>query len=86
MKLLFWLLLFVVVYFALRKQGRAGVGGQQAACGAAAHPGNGTPEAMLQCRQCGVHFPASEAVSDPFGDVFCSDEHLRLFSTEKSSH
>jgi uncharacterized protein len=86
MKLLFWLLLGFLVYLALRKKGGAQGGAPQAAAGAAdARPRAGGVEAMLQCRQCGVHFPASEAVRDPFGAVFCSEDHLRLFSTEKTS-
>lgn len=32
-------------------------------------------ETMLQCAQCGVHFPASEAVSDADGAVYCSEQH-----------
>jgi uncharacterized protein len=91
MKLLFWLLLGFLVYLALRKKGSAqGKGyeqsGPQPSAGAAeTRPRAGSPEAMLQCRQCGVHFPASEAVHDPFGAVFCSEDHLRLFNTEKTS-
>ncbi|HTN67281.1 MAG TPA: PP0621 family protein [Burkholderiaceae bacterium] len=32
-------------------------------------------ESMLQCAHCGIHIPASEAVRDPAGVVFCSDAH-----------
>ena len=32
-------------------------------------------EAMLQCAHCGTYFPASEAVRDPAGALFCSEEH-----------
>jgi uncharacterized protein len=86
MKLLFWLLLGFLVYLALRKKGSAQGGRSHPSAGAAeTRPRAGSPEAMLQCRQCGVHFPASEAVHDPFGAVFCSEDHLRLFNTEKTS-
>lgn len=32
-------------------------------------------EAMLSCSQCGMHFPASEAVMERADLVFCSEEH-----------
>ncbi len=35
------------------------------------------PDAMVTCRHCGVHLPASEAISDAQGH-YCSVEHLRL--------
>lgn len=36
-------------------------------------------ERMVQCEYCGVHFPASEAVSVD-GHIYCSEEHRRLGS------
>lgn len=38
-------------------------------------------EAMVSCDHCGIHFPASEAVTTPSGAVFCSAEHRQLHST-----
>lgn len=38
-------------------------------------------ETMVQCTHCGIHFPASESVSNAAGAVFCSEEHLRLASS-----
>lgn len=35
-------------------------------------------ERMVQCAQCGIHFPASEAVSNRAGTIFCSIEHRNL--------
>lgn len=35
-------------------------------------------ERMVDCSQCGVHLPVSEAVSGD-GRYFCCDEHRRLF-------
>ena len=35
-------------------------------------------ERMVDCSQCGVHLPVSEAV-EARGRYFCSDEHRRLF-------
>jgi uncharacterized protein len=32
-------------------------------------------ESMLQCAQCGVHLPASEALRDADGRAFCSEAH-----------
>lgn len=80
MKFLFWLALIALVYFALRDKSRRQ---QSAAEGAQARPRTGNPpesiEAMLQCRHCGVYFPASEAARNALGDAFCSDEHRRAF-------
>jgi uncharacterized protein len=39
-------------------------------------------EAMLQCRHCGIHIPASEAVLDSAGTAFCSESH-RLLDVSK---
>jgi len=36
-------------------------------------------ERMVDCSQCGVHLPISEAV-EAKGRYFCSEEHRRLFS------
>jgi uncharacterized protein len=33
---------------------------------------------MVDCSQCGVHLPVSEAL-EAKGRYFCSDEHRRLF-------
>ncbi|MFC5476442.1 PP0621 family protein [Paraherbaspirillum soli] len=38
-------------------------------------------EAMVACAHCGIHFPASEAVIDSSGTVFCGIEHRRLHSS-----
>jgi uncharacterized protein len=35
-------------------------------------------ETMLQCRHCGIHIPASEAVLDSAGTAFCSESHRLL--------
>lgn len=37
-------------------------------------------ERMVQCAQCGIHFPASEAVTNASGTLFCSTEHRNLSS------
>jgi len=43
-------------------------------------PGPGADgERMVDCGQCGVHLPLSEAIQSQ-GRYFCSEEHRRLFS------
>lgn len=42
----------------------------------------GRPESMLQCAHCGIYLPASEAVRDAAGTVFCSDAHRLQHSTD----
>ena len=37
-------------------------------------------ETMVQCAHCGIHFPASEAVTHASGALYCSEEHRRLAS------
>ncbi|AMO97338.1 putative exported protein [Collimonas fungivorans] len=51
--------------------------------GAAASAAGDSPqaEAIVACAHCGMHFPASEALADASGAVFCSAEHRRLHST-----
>ena len=42
----------------------------------------GTPsdgERMVNCSECGLHLPISEAVQSQ-GRYFCSEEHRRLFN------
>ncbi|WP_335340170.1 PP0621 family protein [Collimonas arenae] len=38
-------------------------------------------EAMVACVHCGMHFPASEAIADSSGAIFCSAEHRRLHAS-----
>jgi uncharacterized protein len=33
------------------------------------------PEAMVDCARCGLHLPASEALSDAAGQRYCCAEH-----------
>ncbi len=35
-------------------------------------------ERMVDCTQCGIHLPISEAIESQ-GRYFCSEEHRRLF-------
>lgn len=80
MKLLFWAALIALVVFAVRKKaaGAARRGRERDEAARAARTAAAGAEAMLQCRHCGVHIPASEALVNARGESFCSDEHLRL--------
>lgn len=69
-KLLILVVVGLVAYFLLRGFRRGG-GAQRKP------PTDG--ERMVDCSQCGVHLPVSEAV-EAKGRYFCSDEHRRLFS------
>lgn len=83
-RLLFWVLLGGLIYFALRKKLRDVTG----TTNNAERPGNlpsvnkNGAENMLVCAHCGVYFPASEAVivydKDHQQQVFCSQEHQHL--------
>jgi uncharacterized protein len=71
-KLLILLAAAAVLYFlwrGLTRDGRAGKDARRA----------GDGERMVDCGQCGVHLPLSEAIESQ-GRYFCSEEHRRLFS------
>jgi len=69
-KLLILVLVGLVAYFLWRGLRRGGEATRKP-------PTDG--ERMVDCSQCGVHLPVSEAV-EARGRYFCSDEHRRLFS------
>ncbi|MGS0742472.1 PP0621 family protein [Glaciimonas sp. GG7] len=88
MKYVIWLViaLAVIVWFQrtkkniLHKQNKQN---NQRGAAEGAHPsslsGASPPvEEMVACVHCGLHFPASEAVTDYAGHVFCGEEHRRL--------
>lgn len=72
MKYLIWLIIIaaVITWFKRTVAKLSGNQGQ-----------GGTPrkddrsEAMCQCAQCGTYFPASEAVRNSAGLLFCGEEH-----------
>jgi len=35
----------------------------------------GPPQAMVRCAHCGLHLPATDAISGPGGAVYCSAAH-----------
>ncbi len=69
------LLILVLVAFAAYLLWR----GLRRGPGSAARPPAGEGERMVDCSQCGVHLPVSEAIAEE-GRYFCSPEHRRLFS------
>lgn len=71
MKLLAWLLLGVLVIWALRSK-KTGVIEKMAET---RHLD--APEQMVKCVHCGVYLPASEAIMQA-GELFCSEEHRQL--------
>ncbi len=84
MKYLIWgIILIAVVVWLGRVKKR--VLDQVNAAAAARHPGQSAPlaqvEHMVQCAYCGIHFPASEAVMQESGAIFCSVEHLQMASS-----
>jgi uncharacterized protein len=87
MKYFIWLViaLAVVVWFQRNKKSMTAGGSSPDREGARRNPfarkRNESPqqiEAMVQCAHCGIHFPASESISNAAGTVYCSEEHLRL--------
>jgi len=90
-RLLFWVILIIVIGFAVRAKLRAAIrksqlqqeaqwrqqqGQQQyGQPGRQAEPAS--IENMTSCAHCGLHFPASEAVTAD-GLDYCSPAHVRL--------
>lgn len=86
MKYFIWLVIIAAVVIWLKrfknKITQAGMGNAASAKPQAPHAvqQEGGGERMVQCAQCGLHFPASEAVTNGAGTIFCSEEHQRLSS------
>lgn len=93
MKLLLWLILAVLVYFAVRKNFRSGLNKAQQnqahsttqddwADATSTYSANQkASEAMLSCTHCQVFFPASEVVVRGTQN-FCCREHADLATRE----
>lgn len=71
MKFLAWLLLALLVVWALRSK-KSTIDTKPTNI-----PRLEEPELMVQCAHCSVHFPASEAIHQA-NLSFCSEEHRRL--------
>jgi uncharacterized protein len=80
MKFLLWMAVgVVVVMWVLRekKRQRRMSDRPQGSDRGATHSALAEPERMLRCAQCGMHFPASEALLSG-SEAFCSPEHRSL--------
>lgn len=78
MKFLLWLVVgFAAVTWLLR--GKKTISHTPAAAPDAR--AKGVSEPMVECAQCGMHIPASEAIINPAGASFCSEEHRLRHST-----
>jgi uncharacterized protein len=97
-RLLFWIALIILVVMAIRSklravaarsyQEQAGQGGAMPAGGAAraqapAPARVGETERMTSCAQCGMYFPASEAVRVG-GRDYCSPAHAPLAAAPRT--
>ena len=95
-RLLFWIALNILVVMAVRSKLRAAVAartyqpqpGQGADMSAAAAAAQAQPqvedsERMTSCAQCGIYFPASEAVHEG-GRDYCSQAHARQTAASRA--
>ena len=71
-RILLWLVLAVAAWWVLRPRRKITPPGNAARPSAA--PG-ATPEAMVDCATCGLHFPASEALHDGAARAYCCAAH-----------
>jgi uncharacterized protein len=79
-RLIFWIILIVVVGFALRAKLRAAARRSEGVAPPrrpAAPSSSPAIENMTSCAHCGLHFPVSEAVRAD-GRDYCSPAHVRL--------
>ena len=77
-RLVFWIALAVLIFFAVRAKLRAAVRNQQMHVPPQGRPAAAPPAAienMTSCAQCGLHFPVSEALHAD-GRDYCSPAHL----------
>lgn len=73
-KLLFWVAVCAVVYLAFKLMTGSRRGGGEAPDQSAGRGSEGGGEPMVQCARCGVHLPASEALTG--GDrTYCCSAH-----------
>ena len=76
-RLVFWIALAVLIFFAVRSKLRAAVRNQQTQVPPQARPAAAPAaiENMTSCAQCGLHFPVSEALHVD-GRDYCSAAHV----------
>lgn len=75
MKILLWLILIFAVIWVLRSKKKTME--KAAAPPVPSRVADGEVETMLSCAHCATYFPASEAVQDAAGQMFCSEAHRR---------
>ena len=88
MRLLIWLALAVIVFFAIRSKLRSMRDNMRNAAKAEFEAqadiqkqASAPPENMVACAYCQIYLPASEAVkvvTPSSSQFFCSEDHLRL--------
>ena len=77
-RILFWIALAVLVYFAVRSKLRSsGFFSASSAGKPSAKSAAGQIEAMACCAHCHVYFPISESLRAD-GEDYCSQAHVRL--------
>ncbi|MFT5589721.1 MAG: hypothetical protein ACI9ZF_001899 [Bradyrhizobium sp.] len=76
MRFLAWLVLVVVVIYVVRKKMTAAMRPPPASAEQARRSVEG--ESMVSCAHCGIYIPASEALSGPHDQLYCSPEHRAL--------
>ena len=84
-KFLLVIAVFIVFYLFLRHHAKkpGGAPPHSASKQGASKPGESQlGEDMVRCSICGVHLPASEAVTTR-GDFFCSKEHLQIAERDR---
>jgi uncharacterized protein len=74
MKYLIWFVICLAVVTWIKRK-KAAFFNPQADAQGGAGANNPAVESMQQCAQCGMHIPASEAVTDGSGLIFCCQEH-----------
>jgi uncharacterized protein len=81
MKMLFWLAIVIAVVWLMRSnRSRPAARDAQQAAPAPAAGAAAPAETMLQCSQCGVYLPASEAVHGTRGETYCCEAHRAAHS------
>ncbi len=74
MRIVPWLILAAVLIWAFRnKKSNRGSNTIHR------RPAASEPEAMVQCKECRIYLPASEALTGLSGNVFCCEEHRRRY-------
>ena len=89
-KFLLVIAVFIVFYLFLRHHAKKPGGAPPHSAskqgvskhGESKHGASKLGEDMVRCSICGVHLPASEAVTSR-GDFFCSKEHLQIAERER---